>query len=196
MIPRAVLCRRAARHLAVAALAGIAAVAALGPAACRRMPPFRYDFEREDDLDELGWTCRTLFRLSDRFATSGSRSLEVEFFPDRTGSGESYPGLTLHRFDEDWSRRRTLALEVFNPEPRSLGLTVRIDDREHPEYPERYNARHAVAPGRNRIRIPLASLVTSGSRRALDLHSVRAVYFFLANPTERHVLLFDNLRLE
>lgn len=183
---------RAGRLLAAAALL----LAVLAPAACRELPPFRFDFEREADLDELGWNCRTLLRLSERFSTSGARGLEVEFHPDRSGGDGNHPGLTLRRFDGDWSSRRALLFEAFNPESSPIVLGIRVEDRKNPPAADRYNGRQPLAPGPNRVRVPLTGLSATGTGRTLDLDSIRAVGVFLSNPDTRHTLYLDNFRLE
>ena len=163
---------------------------------CGERSPFSFDFEEAGILDQLGWTCRTLYRLSADHATSGTRSLEVTFFPAPPEIGSSYPGVTLPAFDPDWTGRRSLVFDVYNPEDKDLRLTLRIDDRRAPAYPERLNRGLTIAPGANHISIPLSDLVTSGSRRPLNLANILRLSLFMANPRERHTLYLDWLRVE
>jgi hypothetical protein len=164
--------------------------------ACGRAPRFSYDFERDADLDNLTWKCRTLFRLSDRHAASGEHSLEVSFYPDPARAGGNYPGLGLEGFDPDWSGHRAVAFDVHNPGASSVRLSVRIDDREAPPYADRYNAPVLLRPGDNHVVIPLADLVATGTRRPLRLRHITEFVLFLANPESPQTLFFDRVRLE
>jgi len=163
---------------------------------CGETPLFNNDFEHPAVLDELVWKCGTLYRLSPEHATSGISSLEVTFSPGPPGVGERYPGLSLTDFNPDWSGRRALVFDAHNPESAALRLTLRIDDREAPRYPDRFNRSFTLSPGDNHIAIPLGELVTSGTKRTLDPRRIQRVMFFLANPKERHTLYLDRIRLE
>lgn len=166
------------------------------PMACGKKPRFDYDFEHPSILDKLTWKCGTLYRVTPDHATSGASSLEVSFYPGPPGINESYPGLSLTDFDGDWSTYRTLVFDAFVPGEKAIRLALRIDDRESPDYDERFNTAIPLAPGSNHVAIPLTSLITSGSKRPLDLETIRDVTFFLAHPTERHTINFDRIRVE
>jgi hypothetical protein len=164
--------------------------------ACEERPRFGFDFEQDRDLDELEWSCGALFRLSDAHATTGKRSLEMSLYPATDGDTEHYPGVAFTNFDPDWFGRRALVFDAHNPEAAPLPLEVRIDDRESPDYEDRFNASYTLAPGGNRVSIPLAALRTSGTKRPLRLGRIRTVALFLANPEERHTLFLDRVVLE
>lgn len=166
------------------------------PLGCREKPRFDYDFEQPALLDELEWKCGTFFRLSSDHATSGSSSLEVTFYPGPQAGDESYPGLFLSDFDPDWSGYQSLVFDAFIPGEKAIRLSVRIDDRENPDYADRFNAGISLTPGSNHIAIPLTSLITSGSKRRLNLENVRDVTFFLVSPEERYAIFFDRVRVE
>ena len=162
---------------------------------CDSRPEFGYDFETEADLDALFWKCRTFFTLTDEHVTSGQKCLKVEFFPD-PGSQEHYPGLRLGGFAPDWTRHRELRVDIFNPGQTPLKLIVRIDDSKNPPYGDRYNGSILVRPGANQVVLKPWELVVSNKKRRLDPGNIQTVIFFLVNPGERHVLFFDNVRLE
>ncbi len=157
---------------------------------CREKKPFFFDFEREADLDSLHWKCKTIFSLSNDHATSGKKSLKMELFPS------SYPGLTLGKFNPDWSKFSSLKFDIYNPEEKPVRLSIRIDDKQNPVYNDRYNSPINPEPGLNPVSIPLNSLVTSGSKRKLNRARINQVIIFLVNPQEKRVLYLDNLRLE
>jgi hypothetical protein len=177
-------------------LATLMFTAALLPSSCQRKPGFGYDFESERILDDIEWKCRTLYRISSEHATSGSKSLEISFHPAPEGESGHYPGVSFSRFDPDWSGHRAIVFDAHNPENADLRLTLRIDDREAPEYPDRFNRSFTLSPGENHIAIPLGELVSSGTKRTLDPRRIQRVMFFLANPKERHTLYLDRIRLE
>lgn len=164
--------------------------------ACQRSPRFDYDFEDPSILDDLHWQCGTLFRIAAEHATSGSRSLEVSFYPGPAGDSESYPGLKLADFDSRWSGYRALTFDAFVPGDSPISLGLRIDDRVNPDYADRFNRSITLSPGMNHIDIPLTSMMTSGSKRTLDLDSVMMVALFLPNPKERHTVFLDRLLVE
>ena len=102
----------------------------------------------------------------------------MTFYPGPPGVDESYPGLSLTDFDRNWSGYRTLVFDAFVPGEKAIRLALRIDDRENPDYADRFNTAIPLAPGSNHIAIPLTSLVTSGSKRPLDLKNILGVIFF------------------
>ena len=163
---------------------------------CREKPRFDYDFEQPAVLDTLHWKCGTLYRLSSEHVTSGTNSLEVTFYPGPPGADENYPGLSFTAFDRNWSRYRTLVFDAFVPGEKAIRLRLRIDDQESPDYADRFNATIPLAPGGNHIVIPLATLISSGSKRPLNLGSIRDVMFFLSNPLERFTVFLDRIRVE
>lgn len=166
------------------------------PMACGKKPRFDYDFEHPSILDKLTWKCGTLYRVTPDHATSGASSLEVSFYPGPPGIDESYPGLSLTDFDGNWSTYRTLVFDAFVPGEKAIRLALRIDDRESPDYDERFNTAILLAPGSNHISITLTSLLTSLSKKPLNLSNILGVTLFLATPNERHVIFFDRIRVE
>lgn len=166
------------------------------PPGCRETPRFDYDFEQSAILDELHWSCGTLFRLSAAHPTSGASSLEVTFFPGPPGSGETYPGLSLTEFDRNWSAYGTLVFDAFVPGEEVVRVVLRIDDRENPGYTERFNAAISLVPGRNHIAIPLVNVVASKTEKPLNINSIHRVSLFMTSPRERYTIFFDRLRVE
>jgi hypothetical protein len=179
-----------------ALFAALLAILVASGASCRRAPRFGTDFESDAALDLFDWSCRTLYRLTPEHATSGTSSLEISFHPAPDANAENYPGLAFSRFDPDWRGCRSLAFDAFNPESVPLQLGLRIDDREAPGHADRVNRSLLLAPGANRVALPLAGLLTTGTGRALDRRHVRRVLLFLSSPRQARTLYLDNLRLE
>lgn len=149
-----------------------------------------FDFEEDAELDRFQWKCHTLFALSGQLTTHGTKSLKLDLFPSE------YPGLAPMIKDTDWSRYRTLRLDVYNPQGEDILLSVRIDDKEdYPDYTDRFNRSFVVKPGANTMTIPFDSLITSGTKRMLNLKRIYRLLIYMARPKEKTVFYFDHIRL-
>lgn len=149
-----------------------------------------FGFETEAELDQLQWECYTLFSLSKKHATHGKKSLKMELYPS------NYPGLTPKLTINDWRKFKSIGFDIYNPEKRQIMITVRLDDQKQPPtYADRYNKRFALKPGLNHIRIPLDSLITSGTQRPLNLKKIYKIIIFMVRPQKKHVLFIDYIRL-
>lgn len=157
---------------------------------CSSRKPFNYDFETEDNLDALLWKCKTIFTLSDKHATSGQKCLKMELYPS------PYPGITLNKFNPNWSRYATLKFDIYNQDKIPLRLTIRIDDNKDPSYSNRYNHTIVLNHGTNYISIPFDSMRTSGSGRNINLTNIQKMIMFLSSPKEKRIIYLDNVRLE
>lgn len=122
------------------------------------------------------------------------KSLKLTLYPPPEGEN-GYRGVVFGGFQPDWRRYESLHLEIHNPQPETLELTLRIDDREAPPYADRFNRVLAITPGGNRIVIPLAALATSGSGRMLDRKTIRQVRLFAVSPRKEYLLYLDNISL-
>jgi hypothetical protein len=140
-----------------------------------------FDFESDSELDHIVWKCHTLFPLSDEHATHGQKSLQLELYPS------SYPGIVPMLKDNDGRAFKALCFDVFNPEQDQAPITVRIDDLpDYPNYDDRYNNTFLLKPGRNTITISLNSLVTSGTKRILNLQTIHRLLIFKWGQSTRH----------
>ena len=150
-----------------------------------------FDFESDAELDLFYWKCHTLFTLSDEYATHGNSSLKLQLYPS------DYPGLQPMLDGNDWRNYETFCFDIYNPERETLQIHVRIDDRkDYPEFGERYNETFTIQPGLNQVRIPLKTLITSGTKRTLNLENIRRLFIFMIRPENRAVLYVDYLRIE
>lgn len=149
-----------------------------------------FDFESDAELDRLHWKCPVLLSLSDEHVTHGNRSLKLELYPS------DYPGLNPMLEANDWRGYKALCFDIYNPGEKEIRVSVRIDDQEdHPDYKNRYNKRFILQPGMNDIRIPLHTLMTSGTQRQLDIKKIHRILIFLARPERKVVLYVDYIRL-
>lgn len=149
-----------------------------------------YDFETDLSLDQFHWRCHTLFSLTDQHATSGKKSLKMEFYPS------PYPGIAPQLVFNDWSRYDYFSFDVFNPLDTAVHLTLRIDDQKDAfDFNQRYNKRLKLKPGMNYFKIPLKSLKTSNIKRPLNLREIYQFLLFIVDPKQKYTLYFDNFKL-
>jgi len=134
-----------------------------------------------------------MYYISGEHPSHGSKSLKLELYPS---DKQDYPGLTPVIRENNWSDFKALSFDIYNPEGNNISVTLRIDDRkDYPEYNERYNKRFIFGPGMNNIRVPLNTLVTSGTGRILNLRKIYRLLIFMANPERNIVLYVDYIRL-
>ena len=160
---------------------------------CHNKPPDQFvlsDFESEADLDRVQWRCHTLFSLSDENVTHGNKSLQLQLYPS------DYPGITFELPMHNWSSYEILSLDIYNPQEEVLSLAMRIDDMKgYPDYDDRYNSSFPIKPGMNHLRIPLASLSTSGTKRGIDLKNIYRCLIFMVKPRKKSILYIDYVHL-
>jgi len=149
-----------------------------------------FDFETDTDLDRIHWKCFTLLKLTKEHATHGSKSLQLELYPS------DYPGLMPKLDEKDWRGCKALSFDIYNPADNEQAISIRIDDREdYPDFADRYNKKFILKPGPNDVRIPLDKLITTGTKRKLNLKTVYRLLIFMGQPQEKHVLYIDYMRL-
>jgi hypothetical protein len=149
-----------------------------------------FDFESDHELDDINWQCHTLMSISGRYVTHGKSSLMLEMYPS------AYPGFKPELKVKDWSKYKALCFDVYYPYDAERNITVRIDDTEdNTEYKDRYNKNFIIKKGMNNIRIPLDSLVTSGTKRRMDTSTIDKFLLFTVSPAEKVVLYIDYIRL-
>lgn len=150
-----------------------------------------FNFESDSSLDHVNWKCRTLFHRSTEHTTQGEFSLRLQLFPS------AYPGFNPEISIKDWSAYTHFSFDVWNDEKYEVPLTVRIDDRKsNPSFADRYNKTFLLLPGMNYIEISLHDLMTSDTRRPMDLSSIEQLIIFIATPQSPVTLFLDHGRLK
>src|ERR1039457_2769045 len=149
-------------------------------------------FEGEADLHQ--WECHVASVLrSEQNATQGRYALQVTLSPGQ------YPGMLLPRGSPllaGWDEYDVARLDVFNPQPHPVDLTVRIDDRQSVNFGSRYNDGFVLRPGSNVIELPVHRLQTSDHSRNLDVSQLKQLLIFASDLPSPTVLYLDNFRLE
>lgn len=149
-----------------------------------------FDFETELELDRLNWKCHTLFSLSNKYSSSGLKSLKVELYPS------DYPGVSFRKYEKNWAGFHTLCLDLYNPENHTIDLIIRIDDtHDNLSYSDRFNGRFILNSGANNLKIPFLDMKTSGTQRKLNIQNIYKLIFFVVRPEKKTVLFIDNIRL-
>ncbi len=119
-------------------------------------------------------------------------ALNIEFHADE------FPGISLHEPVPDWTKYRTLALDVENPDADPLVLTVRVHDRGHGKYfNDRYNRSFDLAPQERRtLRIPLDEIRRGPRDRLMNLQQISDITMFRGSRAGSQHLRIYSVRLE
>jgi hypothetical protein len=119
-------------------------------------------------------------------------ALDIEF------SADDFPGVSFHEPVPDWSRFRTLAIDVENPDADPLFLMVRVHDRGRGRYfNDRFNRRFDLAGlERRTIRIPLEDIRNGPRGRLMNMTHISDITLFRGERTGSRHLRIYSLRLE
>lgn len=146
-------------------------------------------FESRGELTR--WTandCRLTRR--EEHATHGSWSLRLDL---QMGV---YPGAALRWPLADWSGFEELVFDAYVADDQILDLVVKIHDRQHNyELSDRFQRPVRLAPGANRVSIPLAEVAAAPADRVLDLRQIHMLQFYTVRPSGPRVLYLDHIRL-
>jgi VanZ family protein len=118
--------------------------------------------------------------------------LAVEF------GDEEFPGVSFHEPVPDWSRYKTLLIDVKNPDSLPLELVVRVHDRAHTRaFHDRYNKSFKLAAGERRtLRIPLEDIRRGPRQRLMDMTQISDITLFKGASAGSRTLHIHALKLE
>jgi hypothetical protein len=160
---------------------------------CSDMPAAEkilFDFESDEELDQMDWRCRTLMSLSREHVTHGKLSVKLELFPAK------YPGMNAVLKNSDWRGYSAFCFDIYNPGEETLSLVVWIDDgSKNGVFTDRFNEISNVGSGWSTIAIPLEGILTRGTKRRMDLSRIYQFGVYLMNPEEKTELYVDYIRL-
>jgi len=174
----------------VAALAFVAAVSRPGRADGAGTVML-FSFESEAEL--RAWQLRQATgELSPLHATDGHRSLKVDFQVNARG----WPGMYLVAgkgwSGGNWASHQTLELDVFNPQPQPVDLTLSVFDTPNRKG-GRAKRRFVLQPIRTtHLEFDLTQTATRGG---LDLSTIGEVAIFRDGPMRPATLFFDRILL-
>lgn len=111
---------------------------------------------------------------------------------------QAWPGVLLVEPRRNWTRFRTLVVDLENPNDAVLPIGLRVHDRAHNSaYSDRFNQEFALAPHtRSALRVSLAAIESAPRGRRLDLQRIAGVAVFRLRSDAPQVLLLHSIRLE
>jgi hypothetical protein len=131
--------------------------------------------------------------LPARYARPGDgQSLRLQF------AAGARPGLQLFEPPPDWSGKDSLVIDVTNPSPRPLPLTLRVLDRTHDwSNGDRFNQRLIIpSDSRMSVRIALEAVALSPRKRRMDMTAIADVMLFARRPLDAGELYVTRVWLE
>ncbi len=133
---------------------------------------------------------RVAMRRVPEHVTEGGWSLQC-----RCREGAS-AGMTLEWPPPDWSSWDALTVDVFLPGKRPLVFVVILSDRDAISGDDRYFFHTRLAPGRQRIQVPLNGVSTMETpRRAFRPDWLQSLGLYVIGPSAGQCLFIDNIRL-
>ena len=163
-------------------------------------------FEDEQELQRKWqstpqkWLVMDEGEISHLHSTHGARSLKFIFKgnPDKMSSPQF--NICFSGEDRDWSKYDALAVDVFNPQDRSIKLLIRVEGVAVDD-PNKsavcYGIRKLDSQKMNRLEYSLIPM-----REKIDMSKVNRLMFLLNSPRgddpdyfDKFTLFFDNIRL-
>ena len=140
------------------------------------------DFESPASLKN--WSGR--ISLSSQHAARGRQSLKVALFPESLVS-DKLPG--------DWRGYDRLLLDLYNPEPGPVILSVRIDEAGAEEAAYIADRKVFLIPGMNHLEVDLNEMTVSSGERKLALDRVGRLVLGPRGHDRPVTVYLDNVRL-
>lgn len=106
---------------------------------------------------------------------SGEQAMRISF------GTAAWPGLHFAEPAPDWRGYETLSIDVTNPNPAALPLSIRIHDRAHNnQYSDRFNTQIDLEPlARSVVRLPIMEISRAPRSRALDIDEISGLILFV-----------------
>lgn len=137
------------------------------------------------------WSGDAKYAIAD--GPGSGKSLRIRFQAGRLSTA------WLDNMPTDWRGYDRLILQLYNPEPRAVSLTLRINDLEHDlssnAHNDRFNRRLYVAPGWNRFEFPLSDVDAAPATRTMNMHQVVRLGLFTSALERPRTLYLDQIRL-
>lgn len=159
----------------------------------RRQFPVLADFETPFEASRFEGTT-ALAAISTEQAFQGRHSLKFSL------SSGPWSGMTLIHFPSDWRNYAQLHFAVFNPNPRPVDFSVRIQDDIHDQgdkpYSDLYSRTLSLPPGVwTQVEISLDTVEHAPLGRRMDLAHISGLGFFVEEKKPL-ALYLDSIRLE
>jgi hypothetical protein len=163
-------------------------------------------FEEDAVVSTLG-SRKTRLAISDQHVTDGRKSLEVVF------GVIDYPNVSFQAGKSfavtDWRPYGAILFDAYNPDSKSLQVSVRIDDRSHHnwttgvELPPKKQVRAALVlrlPNSGMRGYPMSTACKADLsgyfwQTAFDMGNIASFQFFLGNTARERTMFIDNIHL-
>jgi hypothetical protein len=97
----------------------------------------------------------------------------------------------------DWKGYRQFAFTVYSELPTDAPLILRIaDKRDKNHFSESFETHLTIAPGINKIRIPLAALEAAPGGRRMDMTAIHRIILLAVHSQSRFPVYVDDFHLE
>jgi len=129
--------------------------------------------------------------LSDEHASGGKHSLKLTFSKD--GGAILFGSKDK---PQDWSRYKSIAFDVYNPQDRMIDMTLRIDDIEAKGYKDRFEPSDDLfLPPRKSTHLEIdLTNIWANNVRLLDTSKIVLFNLHLSKGAEERVLYVDSFR--
>jgi len=141
------------------------------------------DFERGEEVRALIPSLVKVERAKEH-RSHGMWALKA-FFPG--SEKETWPGFWVEPSVKDWSGFYALQVDVYNPEPRRVRLSIRVDDEEGRVW---FGGEWLSPRSRGTAQFAVGEMGVSVNARR-----IRRFYLYLSRPREETTLYFDFMRL-
>lgn len=149
---------------------------------------FTAKFERDRWVATYGSKAELSRDLSEQ---TGRESLKVELGSDL------YAGIALSSPFRDFRLYKRLHLKIFNPSPRVLDMTCRINDLAHDnEWSDRFSRPFDLKPGWNEVAFSVDEIRHSPQNREMEMSKVRVLMLFRPQPSPTETIYVDKVWLD
>ncbi len=153
--------------------------------------PLLSGFESKVELSR--WEGNLTHKIDSDIKFSGNSSMMIKF------KNCKFSGIFLKYFPENWSKYKTLAIKIYNPDQDFQKISCRIHDAQHIKngqpYIDRYNDTFTLARGWNKIKIDLYIVANAPLNRVMDMGCIRSLGIFANLPEENKVIYLDDVML-
>jgi len=125
-------------------------------------------------------------------ATQGEHCFKLTF-----KDGKGYADQWGRAPEKDWRGYRTLRLDVFNPEPRVVKLSLNLRDQMAAnlgDWALTHREQFNCVPGKNTFTIPLVGMKSSDADHEFDMSCLFS-FFFTVDEQQDTTVFVDNMRL-
>ena len=117
----------------------------------------------------------------------------LHFMPD---ANAQWPFIRLDEVTADWRQYHSIQFDFISNANEPMPITLLLDDqhtRTAGQHSQHY--RRTLAPGLNRITLPLSAVASSQSLKTMDLEHMASIWIAFPNPRPASAVLIGEIRL-